>query len=151
MREYLRSVGLDGDIREFSSSTKNSALAAEALGCTVGEIAKSVVFVGKGALVVVISGDRRVDPGRLASAAGVPVRVASPEEVREMTGYPIGGVPPFPHRSDVSVLLDASLTRFKSVWAAAGSPNAVFRVSPADLIRIVGRGPLDVAAQRQDI
>lgn len=136
---------MSSEVREFDSSTKNSALAADVLGCTVGEIAKSVVFLGKGAVVVVISGDRRVDAGKLASLIGAPVRIATPDEVREMTGYPIGGVPPFPHTGGVVVLPDLSLTRFSHVWAAAGAPNAVFRISPSDLIRLVGRTPVDVA------
>jgi prolyl-tRNA editing enzyme YbaK/EbsC (Cys-tRNA(Pro) deacylase) len=131
-------------LREFGESTRNSALAAQALGCTVAEIAKSVVFVGKTAALVVISGDRRVDLARLSRVMGEEVRVATPDEVRERTGYPIGGVPPFPHVQGVAVLPDASLTRFDRVWAAGGAPNVVFRIGTSDLLRLVGRGPFEV-------
>jgi prolyl-tRNA editing enzyme YbaK/EbsC (Cys-tRNA(Pro) deacylase) len=143
--DYLRESGIDVQVREFDQSTKNSALAAEALGCSIGEIAKSVVFAGDRPVVVVLSGDRRVDPTKLASVTGRHARVATPEEVRAGTGYPIGGVPPFPHLEGVLVLPDVSLLRFDYVWAAAGAPNAVFRVDPKVLVRLVGRPPYDVS------
>ncbi|HKT22125.1 MAG TPA: YbaK/EbsC family protein [Nitrososphaerales archaeon] len=141
--EYLAGAGVGYEIREFGESTKSSALAAQVLGCTVAEIAKSVVFVGSGTAVVVASGDRRVSVPKLSAVMGR-VRIANAEEVREMTGFPIGGVPPFPHGEGVSVLPDVSLTRFRSVWAAAGAPNAVFRMESADVIRLVGAGPFDL-------
>jgi len=133
------------EIREFEESTRNSALAAQALGCTIAEIAKSVVFVGATTAVVIISGDRKVDRERLARAAGEALRIASPEEVRQRTAFPIGGVPPFPHGQGVSVMPDSSLRRFQSVWAAAGAPNAVFRIRVVDLLRLVGKGTYELA------
>jgi prolyl-tRNA editing enzyme YbaK/EbsC (Cys-tRNA(Pro) deacylase) len=139
---FLESAGLGSEIREFGESTRNSGLAAEALGCTIAEIAKSVVFVGPSTSVVVISGDKKVDQSKLGSVVGGPVRVATPGEVRGRTGYPVGGVPPFPHGEGVRVLPDASLLRFESVWAAAGAPNAVFRVRSRELVRLVGEEPL---------
>jgi prolyl-tRNA editing enzyme YbaK/EbsC (Cys-tRNA(Pro) deacylase) len=145
VEEYLSKTGVPYELKEFGGSTKNSELAAAALGCTVAEIAKSVVFVGSKTAVVIISGDRRVDPRRLAREIGGDVRVATPVEVRDRTGFPIGGVPPFPHLPQVSVLPDASITRFSHVWAAAGAPNAVFRMTPSDLVRLVGRGPYELA------
>jgi prolyl-tRNA editing enzyme YbaK/EbsC (Cys-tRNA(Pro) deacylase) len=111
----------------------------------VPEIAKSVVFVGKSTAVVVLSGDRRVDAVKLSRQAGEEVHVAKPDEVRDRTGFPIGGVPPFPHVEGVTVYPDSSLFRFQHVWAAAGTPNTVFRIGTADLLRLVGRGPIDVA------
>ena len=143
---FLAAKGLTVDVREFGESTRNSALAAEALGCTVAEIAKSVVFVGPRVVVVVISGDRRVDVGKLETMEGGKVRVATPEEVREKTGYPIGGVPPFPHAEGISVVADTSLLRHGQVWAAAGAPNAVFRVEVKDLVRLTGGATRDLAA-----
>jgi len=119
------------------------------LGCTVPEIAKSVVFVGKSTAVVVLSGDRKVDLSKLSLLAGEGIRVAKPDEVRERTGYPIGGVPPFPHGGGVTVYPDSSLARFQRVWAAAGTPNTVFRVRTADLFMLAGRGPVDVAEQME--
>lgn len=143
--EYLLKSGVSYDLRDFDESTKNSALAAQALGCTVAEIAKSVVFLGTRTAVVTISGDKRVDSGKLAQAVGEPLRVATPEEVRRGTGYPVGGVPPFPHSPQILVFPDLSLTRFSEVWAAAGTPNAVFRIASSDLLKLVGRGPYDLS------
>jgi len=143
--EFLAKSGAPFALREFDESTKNSALAAQALGCTVAEIAKSVVFVGKATAVVVISGDRRVDQAKLSRLAGGEMRPATPGEVRERTGFPIGGVPPFPHLQEVAVFPETSLGRFREVWAAAGAPNAVFRIGTSDLVRLVGRGPFELA------
>ena len=143
--EYLGKSGVAFELRDFGESTKNSSLAASALGCTVAEIAKSVVFVGEKTAVVIISGDRRVDQSKLLKAAGEHVRIAGPDEVRKRTGFPIGGVPPFPHRTEVHVFPDSSLTRFGHVWASAGTPNSVFRIGTSNLLRLVGSGPHELA------
>lgn len=143
--EYLVKSGIPVEIREFGESTKNSELAAQALGCTVAEIAKSVVFVGRSTAVVIISGDKRVDTKKLSIELGEEARVAKPDEVREKTGFPIGGVPPFPHLDGVAVLTDKSLARFPRIWAAGGTPNAVFRIRTSDLFRLVSNGPFDLA------
>ena len=143
--EYLSRSGIEFELRDFGESTKNSIFAAQALGCTVAEIAKSVVFVGQKTAVVIISGDRRVDQGKLARATGEALSIATPDDVRGRTGYPIGGVPPFPHNPGIAVLPDASLERFGHVWAAAGTPNSVFRIGTRDLIRLVGCSPFDLA------
>ncbi len=142
---YLESCGAAYEPREFDSSTKNSDLAAKALGCTIAEIAKTVVFVSAKPVAVIISGDKRVDQEKLETIIGAPVKVATAEEVRESTGYPVGGVPPFPHGNGISVKLDRSLMRFDHVWAAAGTPNAVFRMKTSDLTRLVGSVPVDLA------
>jgi len=142
---YLSMSGVRHELREFDESTKNSALAAQALGCSVAEIAKSVVFVGERTAVVIISGDKRVDGAKLLKVIGAELRIAKPNEVREMTGFPIGGVPPFPHGDGVAVLADASLARFSHVWAAAGTPNSVFRIGTPDLLRLLNTAPVDVA------
>jgi prolyl-tRNA editing enzyme YbaK/EbsC (Cys-tRNA(Pro) deacylase) len=137
--EFLGKNAIDADVREFEESTKNSQLAAAALGCEVGDIAKSVVFAGLRPVVVVLPGDRRVDLAKLSQVAGGEVRRADPEFVRESTGYPIGGVPPFPHNASVLVVADASLKDHDWVWAAAGAPNAVFKVRAERLLTVVGR------------
>jgi len=142
---YLSRSGLNVEIRRFEESTKSSELAARVLGCTTAEIAKSVVFVGTRTAIVIISGDRMVDTLKLATEAGEVMRMATPAEVKERTGFPIGGVPPFPHRDGVLVYPDVSLTRFREVWAAAGTPNAVFRIGSSDLVKSLGRGPFDLA------
>lgn len=146
--EYLAKSGLRVEMREFDGSTRSSALAAQALGCSVAEIAKSVVFVGAGTAVVIISGDKKVDSAKLAKEAGETVRIATPAEVRERTGFPIGGVPPFPHDPKVLVFPDISLRRFGRVWAAAGTPNTVFRIGASDLFGHLGRGPFDLASEQ---
>ncbi len=145
VRQHLQSNNLKVDFREFPVSTKNSALAAQALGCRVAEIAKSVVLKGGGPVVVVISGDKRVDLEKLEQMLGAKVEVATPDDVRSMTGYPIGGVPPFPHDDSVRVLPDRSLERFEWVWAAGGAPNTVFRIRTKDLIGLLAADPLDLA------
>jgi len=143
--EYLSKSGAEYELREFDRSTKSSALAAQALGCSLAEIAKSVVFVGEKTTVVIISGDKRVDSTKLANVTGTELRVAKADEVRSRTGFPIGGVPPFPHGEGIAVLVDASLTRFGRIWAAAGTPNSVFRIETPDLLRLLGSKPVDVA------
>ena len=149
VREHLLALKLNVDFREFDTSTKNSALAAKALGCMVAEIAKSVVFRAEGAVVVVISGDKRVDTRRLSELIGVGASVATPEEVRTLTGYPIGGVPPFPHVEGVRIFCDVSLRRFEHVWAAGGAPNVVFRISSRELEEKVGGAAVDVAERQR--
>jgi prolyl-tRNA editing enzyme YbaK/EbsC (Cys-tRNA(Pro) deacylase) len=96
--------------------------------------------------VVIISGDKRVDASKLSRVLEMELRVAKPGEVRDRTGFPIGGVPPFPHSAGVVVLPDSSLTRFGEVWAAGGTPNTVFRIRSSDLVRLVGKGTFDLAA-----
>lgn len=143
---FLARSSVGYEMKDFDESTKSSALAAQVLRCTVPEIAKSVVFVaGEGTAVVIISGDKRVSLERVAQFLGEGARVASPDEVRGRTGFPVGGVPPFPHLEGVIVLPDHSLTRFSHVWAAAGTPNSVFKIRTNDLVRLVGRGPYDLA------
>ena len=143
---FLSRSGAPYELREFDESTRSSTLAAQALGCTVAEIAKSIVFVGSRTAVVIASGDRRVSLPKLVRAVG-DVRIARPDEVRERTGFPVGGVPPFPHEDGVLVLPDVSLTRFREVWAAGGAPNTVFRMSPTEIVRLVGSGPFDLCEQ----
>ena len=143
--EYLSKYGAKYEIREFDESTKNSALAAQALGCSLAEIAKSVVFVGEKTAVVIISGDKRVDGAKLSSVVGAKLHLAKADEVGDRTGFPIGGVPPFPHGEGIAVLVDASLTRFARVWAAAGTPSSVFEIQTSELLKLLGSNPVDVA------
>jgi prolyl-tRNA editing enzyme YbaK/EbsC (Cys-tRNA(Pro) deacylase) len=142
---FLKERGIEARVVTLDDSTRTSQLAADALGCTVAEIAKSIVFkAGEQAVVVVISGDRRVDAKKVAGHLGVKVENADADNVKSLTGYVIGGVPPFPHDPVVKVLLDQSLTRFERVWAAAGTPNSVMNLTIAQLSGVVG-GFVDVA------
>jgi prolyl-tRNA editing enzyme YbaK/EbsC (Cys-tRNA(Pro) deacylase) len=145
--DYLDERGIEARIVTLNDSTRTSQLAAIALGCTVAEIAKSIAFrAGEGAVVVVISGDRRVDAIKVSTHLGVKVGNANATTVKELTGYTIGGVPPFPHDAGVRVLLDSSLTRFENVWAAAGTPNSVMNLRVEQLRDIVGGELVNVAA-----
>jgi prolyl-tRNA editing enzyme YbaK/EbsC (Cys-tRNA(Pro) deacylase) len=145
VREFFASKGLSVRVVELEESTKSSQLAAEALGCSVPEIAKSVVFTGPVTAVVVTSGDRRVDVEKLSCVVGEGMRIASAREVRDLTGYVAGGVPPFPHHPGILVFPDLSLRRFERVWAAAGEQNAVLQISVEDLVRTLGAPEMDLS------
>jgi prolyl-tRNA editing enzyme YbaK/EbsC (Cys-tRNA(Pro) deacylase) len=127
------------DIVTFTESTHTAAEAAQAVGADLGQIVKSLVFVaptdhGLDAVVALVSGANRVDIGRLAAVVGLPgLRRASAQEAGDATGFVIGGIPPFGHRRPLRVAMDPDLGRFPVVWAAAGTPNAVFQVPPGTL------------------
>ena len=126
---------------EFESTTRTAADAAAAIGCTVAEIAKSLVFRAAGTgrpVLVVASGDKRVDEKKVASAIGEPIERADAEFVRAATGYAIGGVPPVGYTVKPIALIDETLMTFAEIWAAAGTPNAVFRLTPSDLVELTG-------------
>lgn len=131
----------------FAASTRTAQDAAGAIGTGVERIVKSLVFrAGDETLVVLCSGAMRVDETRLASAVGVSaVRRATPEEVKAATGAAIGGVPPFGHASACRVVCDPALLAYDQVWAAAGLHDAVFPISPGDLVRLSGANVQDVA------
>ena len=134
---------------EFEQPTRTSADAAAAIGCTVAEIAKSVVFRGKAsgaAIVVVASGANRVSEEKVAMKVGEPLARADAEFVREATGYVIGGVAPLGHAKPVKLLLDEDLQRFETVWAAGGTPHSVFPLTPAQLRTATGADWSDVKA-----
>jgi prolyl-tRNA editing enzyme YbaK/EbsC (Cys-tRNA(Pro) deacylase) len=126
---------------EFDASTRTAADAAAAIGCTVAQIAKSVVFratrSGR-AVVVVASGVNRVNECKVAALVGEPIGRADADFVREKTGFAIGGVPPVAHREPAPTFLDEDLQAYDVIWAAAGAPNAVFRLTPDDLQRLTG-------------
>ncbi|HET6951060.1 MAG TPA: YbaK/EbsC family protein [Acidimicrobiales bacterium] len=135
-------LGLTVDVREFPAGTRTAEDAARAIGVDVGQIVKSLVFrVGDEVVVALVSGPNRLDEGRLAAAAGgAPAGVsrADAKLVREATGYPIGGVPPFGHARPLPTFVDEDLLRYEVVWAAAGTPRHVFALTPADLVRVSG-------------
>jgi prolyl-tRNA editing enzyme YbaK/EbsC (Cys-tRNA(Pro) deacylase) len=118
-------------VKEFPEGTRTAVDAARAVGCEVGQIVKSLVFVAAGVPVVaLVSGANRLDEKRLAGVAGEPVQKADAETVRSATGYSIGGVPPFGHATDVPVFMDRDLLGYEVVWAAAGRPDSVFEIAP---------------------
>lgn len=135
----LQAHGLDATIREFPTSTRTAAEAAASIGCTVAQIAKSLVFRGERtgrAVLVVASGANRVNEERLAGILEEPVGRADAAFVREKTGYAIGGVPPVAHAEPPIVVIDEDLLELEEIWAAAGTPNAVFRLTPAELVSV---------------
>jgi prolyl-tRNA editing enzyme YbaK/EbsC (Cys-tRNA(Pro) deacylase) len=132
--------GLEPDVRRFPEGTKTAEDAARAIGCDVAQIVKSLVFMADGGPVVALtSGRNRVDTDELARLAGASaVRRATPDEAREATGFAVGGTPPFGHPQRIRTFVDPLLLTFDEVWAAAGTPDAVFAVSPKDLVRASG-------------
>lgn len=126
-------------VREFPQGTRTAADAARAVGCEVGQIVKSLVFVAAGKPVVaLVSGANRVDETRLGAVAGEPVIKANAETARSATGYSIGGVPPFGHATEVPVFMDRDLLGYDVVWAAAGRPDSVFEIAPGRLRELSG-------------
>jgi prolyl-tRNA editing enzyme YbaK/EbsC (Cys-tRNA(Pro) deacylase) len=148
VRAALLAAGHPDTIVEFPAGTRTAADAAAAVGCTVAQIAKSIVFrAGQRAAVIITSGANRVDPNRAAMALGVKLARADADWVREVTGFAIGGVSPVGHLSKPLVLIDEDLLALDPIWAAAGSPNHVFRTSAAELRRMTGA---QVAAVRTE-
>ena len=140
-------LGAAYQVVEFEESTGTSAEAAAAIGCTLAQIAKSLVFrspTGKSVLVVA-SGANRVDEKKVKQIIGKKIGRADPDFVRAMTGYAIGGVAPVGHLSAPLVLLDSGLQAFTEIWAAAGTPNAVFKLTPAQLQALTAGQFADIA------
>ena len=130
-QDRLRKLGLDAEVQELADSTRTAQEAADAVGVEVGQIVKSLVFVDEtGPVLCLCAGDRRVDTDKLGQNA----RQAKGNEVREATGFAIGGVPPIGHDRPVRTVIDASLRRFETVWCAGGTPHAVFPVATEALI-----------------
>jgi prolyl-tRNA editing enzyme YbaK/EbsC (Cys-tRNA(Pro) deacylase) len=142
----LVAAGSGAVVRELPASAHTSAEAAAALGVRVDQIAKSLVFVADGEpVLIVLCGADRLDPARLALHLGAgAVRRADADTVREATGFPIGGVSPVGHADGLRVLVDRALAAYPVVWAAAGTPNAVFPTSFAELLAASGGEPADV-------
>ncbi len=143
VRAALLAAGHPDTIAEFPAGTRTAAEAAAAVGCTVAQIAKSIVFrpvgddVGR-AVVIVTSGANRIDPAKAAAALGVELARADADWVRATTGFTIGGVAPIGHITPPLLLLDADLLALDPIWAAAGTPSNVFRTTPTELRRITG-------------
>lgn len=141
VQDALAALGLDCAITEHAASARTSQEAADLLGCTVGQIAKSLVFRAKdsgAAVLVVASGANRVDEAKVGVLLGEAIGRAKPEFVREVTGYAIGGIPPVGHAHALTTLVDEDLLTFDVVYAAGGTPNALFPIRPADLLRACG-------------
>lgn len=145
--ESGRRYDFEPRVEEFPEGTKTAVDAADAIGCEVAQIASSIVLAaGDEVVVSVTSGANRVDTETVAELVEAEsVRMANADEVKEAVGWSIGGVPPFCHATEVSVFLDETLTGFETVWAAAGTPKAVFPISPEELVELSGAEVADVA------
>ena len=145
--DAAREAGLQIEVERFPEGTRTAADAARAVGCDVAQIVKSLVFMADEAPVLaLISGANRVDVERLTDAIGATdARRADGDEARAATGFAIGGVPPFGHDGRVSVVVDRDLTTHEWLWAAAGLPDAVFRSSSSELLRVSGGTVADLA------
>ena len=145
--DAAREAGIEIEVERFPEGTRTAADAARAVGCDVAQIVKSLVFMADTAPVLaLVSGSNRVDLGHLAAAVGATdVRRADGDEARAATGFAIGGVPPFGHSGSVTVVVDRDLTAHEWLWAAAGLPDAVFRISPSELLRVSGGTVADLA------
>ncbi len=149
--EAAEVLGHQVEVRRFPQGTKTAADAAGAIGCDVAQIVKSLVFMSGGRPVLALtSGANRVDTSRLSAlAGGADVRRASPEEVRAATGFAIGGTPPLGYEprsgQRLRVFVDRDLMAFDVVWAAAGAPDAVFPLSPDELVRLGGGEVVELA------
>ncbi len=147
VRAALIAAGHPDTITTFPEGTRTAADAAKAVGCTIAQIAKSIVFrAGERAAIVVTSGANRVDPAKAAAALGVQLARADADWVRITTGFAVGGVAPIGHASSPLLLLDQDLLALDPIWAAAGSPRHVFRTTASDLRRITGGTVADVRA-----
>ena len=135
----LRALGLDAHVVKLAESTRTATEAASAVGCTVGQIVKSLVFrAGEGPVLVLASGTNFVDEERLSSVVGTPIKRARADFVRQHTGYSIGGVAPVGHPRPIPTIVDENLLQYNEVWAAAGGPFTVFACSP-DFLATLGK------------
>jgi prolyl-tRNA editing enzyme YbaK/EbsC (Cys-tRNA(Pro) deacylase) len=136
VQDALRAGGFACTVIEFVESTRTSAEAAARVGCTLGQIAKSLVFRGQDsghAVLVITSGANRVDEAKVGQLLGEPIGRADAEFVRQQTGFAIGGVPPLGHSQPIVTFIDEDLLQYEKIWGAAGTPNAVFELTSAEL------------------
>ena len=141
VQDMLHALGFSSRVVELPDSTRTAKEAAQAIGCQVAQIVKSLVFRGKHSnkpLLVVASGTNRVNEQRLSDLIGEPIEKAGAEFVRQRTGFVVGGVPPIGHTERLETFIDEDLLQYEKLWAAAGTPHAVFELTPADLQAMTG-------------
>jgi prolyl-tRNA editing enzyme YbaK/EbsC (Cys-tRNA(Pro) deacylase) len=147
VRQALAALGMVAPIREFPQGTRTAQDAALAIGTTLGQIVKSLVFVADGRpILALVSGRNHVDAGKLAREVGAShIERADAGMVRTVTGFAIGGVPPVGHATPLQTLIDEDLLHYDFVYAAAGTPTTIFPIAPMELVRITGGRAADVA------
>jgi len=139
VQDFLLALGFDCKVIEFQDSTRTSAEAAARISCQIGQIVKSLIFRGQTTakpVLILTSGANRVDESRLSRYAGESIGRADAEFVRTTTGFAIGGVPPIGHVQPLETYLDEDLLQYEIIWAAAGTPNAVFELTPSILLKM---------------
>jgi len=148
VQDALTALGFSMQVVELPASTRTALEAAQAVGCNVGQIVKSLIFKGRDSgrpLLILASGANRVDLEKAAAAVGEALDKADADFVRQHTGFAIGGVPPLGHTTALETLIDVDLLQYQEIWAAAGTPNAVFCLSPVDLQRVTGGRVVNIA------
>ncbi len=141
VQQTLKSLGFSDEIVVFPDSTRTAIEAAQAVGCSLGQIVKSLVFKGAQSqklVLALVSGANRVNEMRLGLLLGEKIEKADADFVRQHTGFAVGGVPPVGHIEPLATFIDRDLLQYDEIWAAAGSPHAVFRLTPGDLQRMTG-------------
>ena len=141
VQDVLKSLGYDCMVQESAVTSRTASDAAKLVGCDVGQIVKSLIFKGADSskpILVLTSGANRVDESLIASYAGEIILRADPEFVRATTGFAIGGVPPVGHAVEMDTYLDEDLTQYSEIWAAAGTPNSLFKLTPEELKKMTG-------------
>ena len=147
VRNYFEQTGLDIHIQELSSSTRTAQLAADAVGTALGSIVKSLIFIADDdrTVLALVAGDQRADGDKIARSVNArTARMANGEEVRARTSYAIGGVPPVAHPDPLETLVDQTLLRFETLWAAAGAPNTLFEIETQKLLELTRGRVLDI-------
>ena len=141
VQQAVQTLGFDFTVVEFSETTRTSADAAAAIGCTVAQIAKTLVFKAKNtdrAILVIASGANRVNEKAIKIVLGEKIGRADTDFVREKTGFAIGGIPPIGHTHKLVTYIDEDLLELEEIWAAAGTPTAVFKLTPQELVEMTG-------------
>ena len=148
VQDALRARGFAHEVIELQVAVRTATDAADAVGCEVAQIVKSLVFRGEQSgrgVLVETCGANRVDLAKVAVTCGESVAMADPRSVRELTGFAIGGIPPLGHATEMLTLIDRDLMKLSGLWAAAGHPNSLFKLEPADLVAMTGGTVTEVA------
>ncbi len=152
VQECLAALGFSFEVKELPGSTRTAAEAAASIGCSVAQIAKSLIFRDEKSdqpVLVVASGENRVDLAKIGKATGLVLVKADGRYVKENVGYAIGGIPPVGHDRPLRTLLDPDLQQYQVIWAAAGTPFAVFALAPFDLPAMTGGEWIDLSQERR--
>ncbi len=147
VQDRLAELGFNNQVVEMPDTTRSATDAAASCGCEVAQIAKSIIFraaVSNRAVLVMASGVNRVDEEKIAAALGEELAKADADFVRTSTGFAIGGVAPIGHSSAPEIFIDRDLMAFETIWAAAGTPRAVFKLTPDELVRMTGGAVIEI-------